>query len=470
MTVALVFVAALLLVGVVLRQTVSLFRWLYIPASVIAGFVGLALIQGGIQLDSESNVNAWVTSLTQTLSSWPGWLIAVVFAGMLLERKQNGGSTRDQVHRVGKQGLMVWIIVLGETAVGLLATWLIVQSFYDVPNSFGMLIETGFAGGHGTAAAMGEVFAHPTVNLEGGKDLGMLMATFGLVYGVVSGIVWINLGVRKGWISKSAKTANDADTNTDVPIGFARIDRETIDPLLLQVIWLTLAFGFGILMQTLVMEFAGVVDGWFAGEVEQEGAEKQLSKRLAFSNIVDFPLFIYTLFGGLFVRKVLERLGQDKRIDNESLNRLTSMSMDVLVVAAIASLNLQAVAAMAVPFSILFVVGAAWTAICLLLISRWLLPKDHWFQLGLINYGMSTGTTATGFVLLRMIDPELKSGAAEDYALAAPISAPFVGGGMITIALPLLLLERTSIAIPALVVTAVVVAMIVVGCRWNRVK
>jgi ESS family glutamate:Na+ symporter len=101
----------------------------------------------------------------------------------------------------------------------------------------------------------------------------------------------------------------------------------------------------------------------------------------------------------------------------------------------------------------------------LLLISRWLLPSEHWFQLGLINYGMSTGTTATGFVLLRMIDPELDSGAAEDYALAAPLSAPFIGGGMITIALPLLVLERINIAIPALVIAGIVSAMIFVGRR-----
>jgi len=144
---------------------------------------------------------------------------------------------------------------------------------------------------------------------------------------------------------------------------------------------------------------------------------------------------------------------------------LTSTAMDILVVAAIATLNLQTVIANLVPFLILFGCGAIWTAVCLLLISRWILPKEHWFQLGLINYGMSTGTTATGFVLLRMVDPELESGAAEDYALAAPLSAPFIGGGMITIALPLLLLERVWIGIPALVVAAIVLGLVLVGRR-----
>ena len=103
-----------------------------------------------------------------------------------------------------------------------------------------------------------------------------------------------------------------------------------------------------------------------------------------------------------------------------------------------------------------------------MVISRWVLPREHWFPLALINYGMSTGTTATGFVLLRVVDPELKTTAASDYALAAPLSAPFIGGGILTIALPLVLLERVSIVWPALVIGAVVLVLVLVGRRMGR--
>ena len=175
MTYALILVALLLLVGVVMREQLPIFRWLFIPASVIAGLVGLAIFQAAdamVNPSSEPGVGGatWFADLSNELSRWPGGLIAVVFAAMLLVRKEQAGGHR--MRRVGQQGLMVWIIVLGETAVGLLVTWLIVQAYFEVPNSFGMLIETGFAGGHGTAAAMGEVFSHPTVNLAAGKDLG----------------------------------------------------------------------------------------------------------------------------------------------------------------------------------------------------------------------------------------------------------------------------------------------------------
>jgi ESS family glutamate:Na+ symporter len=325
------------------------------------------------------------------------------------------------------------------------------------------------------------VFAHPSIALAGGLDLGILMATCGLVYGLISGILWVNVGVRAGWVpnnSSPAASRKDSvdDASNRVPIGFARISGDTLDPLLLQMIWLALAFGIGIGLQSLATWMAGLVESWWSGPARfvdptsSAGAEVQdeLSKRLGLQAMVgSFPLFIYTLFGGLVVRKGLHAVRQEQAIDRESINRLTSSAMDILVVSAIATLNLQAVATLLLPFTALFLAGVIWTALCLLVFSRWLLPREHWFELGLINYGMSTGTTATGFVLLRLVDPELESGAAEDYAMAAPLSSPFVGGGVMTIGLPLLLLERVPIGIASLVLCAVVATMLAVGRRWN---
>jgi ESS family glutamate:Na+ symporter len=488
-------VAGLLLIGVVLRQCCRPLRSFYIPASVVAGFVGLALINAVWFVDTPG-ARHWVQETNGVLSSWPGPLIAVVFAAMMLQAPAGGAHAHDEstARRVGREGLMVWIIVLGQTFVGLLATWLLIQPGNEVPNSFGMLIETGFAGGHGTAAAMGQVFSSEQINFAPGLDLGMLMATCGLVYGVVSGILWINLGARLGWLSHAttrSDAANDSGGLADAsgpteqsvsasepevstqaaerkPIGFETLTSEAIDPLLLQVIWIAVAVAIGAALQWWVLGFAGWLDGWLgaAGGVK-EGAEAELSKRMSASSVMDFPLFIYTMFGGWLVRFGLRGIGQEHRVDAATVQRISSTAMEVLVVAAITSLKLSAVAALIGPFSILFVAGAIWTAICLLVISRWVLPRQHWFELGLINYGMSTGTTATGFVLLRLVDPELKTAAASDYALAAPISAPFVGGGILTIGLPLILLERVSIVWPIVVIGVLVSSLVAIG-KWSN--
>lgn len=473
MIVALIFVALLLLAGVVLRVHLPLLRWLYIPASVIAGAIGLVVLQSLVRVETSlPAVAADAAEMIETLHSWPGWLIAVVFAGLLLERRS--GLRRENVGRALREGLMVWIIVLGQTAVGLLVTWLIIQPFYEVPNSLGMLIETGFAGGHGTAAAMGEVFAHPTIDLESGLALGTLMATAGLVYGVVSGIVWINIGMRAGWTRLAPRESPPLEVNVEIapqpsPLGFEVIDRDVVDPLLLQMVWVALAFGIGLALQAIVGFSAEQMDQhWLATGASDAAATEVEMQMSAVAVIGGFPLFIYTLFGGALVRAILHLFGGAGWIDGTSIQRLTAVAMDVLVVAAISSLDLVGVARLFIPFLALFVAGAVWAAVCLLVISRHVLPRTHWFQLGLINYGMSTGTTATGFVLLRIVDPELRTAAAEDYALAAPLSAPFIGGGMLTIALPLLLLERVPLALSAVVLSAVVAALVAYGAWVAR--
>lgn len=387
---------------------------------------------------------------------------------------------------------MVWIIVLGQTAIGMLVVWLVIQPSYDVPNAAGMLIETGFAGGHGTAAAMGSVFRDRRVGFPEGYDLGVLMATAGLAYGLLSGIVWVNLGIRLRWhepagsVSNSAiaaesagpppqparhrEQAADARTMTDTTLadttmGRPRCRGDNVDPLLLQMLWLGLAVALGGLLQQLTIRFGVALDTWFAWGEAAPGTGEAVG---AAAMIASFPLFIYTLFGGLLVRYGLTLAGGQDRLDGNTISRLVSASMDVLVVTAVATMDLQTVAALWVPFLALFVAGAFWSAVCLLFLGRWILPRDRWFTLGLINYGMSTGTTATGFVLLRLVDPELRSGAGEDYALAAPLSSPFIGGGLLTISLPILFLQRTHAGIAAVTLASVVAVLVAIAVIARR--
>ena len=179
------------------------------------------------------------------------------------------------------------------------------------------------------------------------------------------------------------------------------------------------------------------------------------------------PLFIYTLLGGLLVRKGARALRVDDLIDAASIQRLTGAAMEFLVVAAIASLNLTAVVDLWRPLGILISVAFLWTGFCLLVVGRRLLPREYWFELGIINYGMSTGTTATGFVLARIVDKNLASGAAEDYALAAPLSAPFIGGGILTLMLPTVV-DRVGMGWVAIPLTLALVGLYGVGATLSR--
>jgi len=431
--IALLYVAALLAVGLVLRVKLRVLQVLYIPAAIVAGLLGL--------LASPSLLGLIPADVIAQLKTWPGWLISVVFAGMLLERP--GRPFRDSIHLAARQGIMVWIIVLGEITLGVTLTWLVLGGPWNVPLSFGQLIEAGFAGGHGTAAAMGEVYE--ALGFPEGRDLGFFVATVGLIFGIVSGIVYVNLAVRRGWTRAGdvrIPTITGLESRHEaVPTGVAKTRSEVLDPLLFQVLIVSAAYAVGLGLYTLVSTLVPFV--------------------------AQFPLFIFTLMGGLVVRMGMSALGIADLIDGEGVRRICGLAMELLIVSAIASLDLNAVFALFVPVSLLLLAAFAWVGVCLLVIGRRLLPRRYWFELGILNYGMSTGTTATGLMLLRIIDRDLESGAAEDYALAAPLSAPFIGGGMITFSLPVLLAEIGGGPVVAGLILAMVV-LFLVGARLAR--
>jgi ESS family glutamate:Na+ symporter len=446
----------LLAVGLLMRARLRVVQWIFLPASVVGGLVGLVLIQVSRHIgdDSETEIvdgplTTFVDGVASDLRSWPSLLIAVVFAGLLMETKQSRSGR--VVAGVSLAAMMVWIIVLGEVAVGLAVTWLFILPVHDVPHSFGQLLEAGFAGGHGTAGALGEIFSD-VLDFPAGRDLGFFMATVGLVYGVVSGIIFVNIGLRRGW-TRGGHAELELVSGLEKeprPIAYGRVRSDVLDPLALQLVLVAIAFAIGLALQEVVIQMLGLV---------------LTDETMRF--IERAPLFLFTLIGGWMLHRGLAVIGADGLIDNDSVKRIVAVAMDFLIVAAIASLKLDTLTTYLGPITVLLVAGALWTGICLLLLSPRVLSRSYWFELGILNYGMSTGTTAQGMMLLRIVDRDLESGAAEDYAMAAPFSAPFIGGGIITLSMPLLL-ERVHIGLVVVGLTVVVVTIFVAARGLRR--
>ena len=455
MIIAFLFASGLLLIGLLLRVNFRLLQVLYLPAAIIGGLLGLAILQGGSVAAEHFGVG-WTTDamelVVDQLSAWPGWLIAVVFAGLFLDKPAKPPS--QILCGVARQGNMVWIICLGQVALGLLVTWLIIQPLQlalfdgDVPIYFGQLIEAGFVGGHGTSAALGAVYEK--MGFTEARDMAFFMATVGLIYSVLSGMFFVNLAIHRRWVGGGKVeipilTGLEARRQTSA-LGQTKVNAEVLDPLVFQALILAAAFAMGLGIQELIELGLRTFDPAFA----------------------DLPLFLFTLIGGWIVRDAMRLFGIQDMIDPDTIRRLVAAAMEYLIVAAIASLNLGLVIQSIVPLSILLLVAFAWTAVCLLFIGRRLLPSAYWFELGIVNYGMSTGVTASGLMLLRTIDKDFNSGAAEDYALAAPLSAPFVGGGILTIVAFPAMISRLGVGTTALLLLAVVAGLYWLGLWLAR--
>jgi len=431
-----IVICVLLLIGFVLRSRLSILRRFFIPASVVGGFVGLACVQASRYVEP---LQAIAGTMADQWRSWPGPLIAVVFAGMLLDRPVTNKTTGGGGRRAVSEGIVVWIIILGQIVLGYTVTATLLAPLFGTPLPFGQLLEVSWAGGFGAAAAWGNIYERMD-GLPAARDLAFFFAAAGLLYGTISGIVLVNIAIRMGWThnkrlttaatSESAPQTTSADQEgNSTPAAYARVSPSAIDPLAFQLILLALAFATGALLQWSINLAANGID------------ERQLMSFRARSLVENLPLFLFTLIGGWIVRRLMQAMGVADLIDPLSIRRLTTTAMEVLIVAAVASMRSSALASYGVPSLILMTVGAAWCAITLFWLSRKLLPTDYWLELGAINYGMATATTAQGMVLLRIVDRDRQTGAAADYALAAPMSAPFIGGGVITMMLPAALLH-----------------------------
>lgn len=440
-----------LLIGVILRRAVRWFAIAHIPAALVAGIVALIVVQLN-QIpwfrDASSGFVA-SESIDAIASQWSGWrstLIPIIFAGLLLSGAS--GSAKQNARETAQQTFAAWILILGQLALGLLVTVLFLSPVFKVPIHFGQLLEVSWAGGFGSANAWGEM--HKSLGVyPGAGDLATFFTTCGLLWGVVGGMILVNIALRRGWTSRDAGSIESESEDFAAPRA-VRV-APSLDPLLFQIILLACAFAVGVILQQLLVLIA-------RRTIDNVATVKLLS---------ELPLFVFTLFGGWIVRSFLRTIGRGNIIDEETMHRLTGVALDLLIFVAVATLQLGMIRDNWLPALLLMLLGAAWVMFNVMWISPRILPASCWFELAIMNHGFSTATTAQSMMLLRIVDPELRTDAARIYALAAPLTAMFIGGGLFTLLLPKLLQAGAAWWIIALA-TIVIVVMYAIARGWAR--
>ncbi|MEO1298216.1 MAG: sodium:glutamate symporter, partial [Cyanobacteria bacterium J06636_16] len=150
------------------------------------------------------------------------------------------------------------------------------------------------------------------------------------------------------------------------------------------------------------------------------------------------PLFPMALVGGIVVQVVLERLGLEPLVIQPLMKNIAGVALDVVVVTALASISLQVLGNNIGIFLVLSIFGIAWNLLFFLYYAPRIFP-DYWFEKGIGDLGQSMGVTATGILLLRMVDHRGESGAFESFAYKQLFFEPIVGGGLFTAAAPTLI-------------------------------
>lgn len=412
------WLSLLLLIGKYLRVRFVLLQKLFLPASVIAGFIGLFL---GPYIFGRYVFTVIPQEMMNSWSLYPGRLINVVFACLFL------GFSIPSIKTIWREGgpqlCYGWMVGMGQYMVGVGISVIFLSPVFGVPAFFGCLLEIGFSGGHGTAAGMAEAFNK--LGFAAGSDLGLMSATVGVISAVVFGMIMINMAARRGYtkIIKSPKQLSISEIRGLIPEEKRRQGSiTTISPDALEPFAFHAAFvGVAILI------------GWYMLK-----GIKSLSADMEPDLFQSFPLFPLAMLGGLFIQIFAAKTGLSRYLDRNTFDRILGLALDFLVVSAIASIQLDVFFAYFLPFSILMIVGLSWVIFATWFIAPRMLP-DAWFERSITEYGMQTGVTALGLLLLRVADPHFKTPAAKSFGFKQILYEPMLGGGFITAAAPILI-------------------------------
>lgn len=405
-----ILLSLLLVCGKILRVRIPLLQRLYLPSSVIGGFLGLALLTAFPGLVPD----AWVSAIR----AFPGFLINVIFATLFLgvATPALGKTLRIAFPQLCFGQLLAW----GQYVLGLGLAGFVLVPLFGVPPAFGNLLEIGFQGGHGTVGGMAESFR--AFGWPEGIDLGLTVATVGMIVGVVLGMALVNWAHRRGYVSE-VRAFEDRPLHERRGIhppearpeaGRQTVCCDSVDSLAWHVAVVGLAVGLGWL----------ALEGLRAGEA---ALFPNATRRL----FEGFPLFPLCMIGGVLMQSAVRACGGSLLVDHGQMQRISGAALDYLVLAAVATIKLSVVAANWMPLLALCLAG---TLLSLLLVV-FLAPRlfrEAWFERAIAEFGQSTGVTATGLLLLRTVDPENRTVAAASFGCKQLLHEPFMGGGLWT--------------------------------------
>lgn len=459
---AFVAIGILILVGRFLKQKIKIFQKLYVPESIIAGTVALLLgpgVAGAIAIAlGASPEGYWAggvfpEEMRTVWSQSPGVFINIVFAALFLG--ETIPNPRDIWRKTAPQVAFGQSLAWGQYVLGILVTLLILTPFFQADPIVATLIEISFEGGHGTAAGMAETFNN--LEFADGGDLALGLATVGIVTGVIAGTVLADWGRSRNYLAHSPVpvTTGDAQFQSTAHVENERILQKRanlmrnllVDPLSLNFGFTAIAVMFGWLILQLLRLLENLT--WGRTGFELAGA---------------IPLFPMALVGGIILQLILKRLDLDSLIIRSLQERIAGVALDIVVVTALASISLTVLGANLPVFLILSLVGIVWNIWAFVYLGPRILPV-YWFERGIGDMGQSMGVTATGILLLRMVDPDNQTGAFESFAYKQLFFEPIVGGGLFTAAAPSLIRQFGSI--PILLLTGALLAFWLIFGFWN---
>jgi len=384
-----------LLLANMLKRSIPILRVSLIPASVLGGMILIVIAGiyklitgGGVMFDSKFFGGNGTTLLEIiTYHALALGFIASTF------KSSDGQLSRQRTIEIFNTGVTTVSTYLLQAVLGFGITMIaamIMEGFFPAA---GVLLPFGFGQGTGQALNYGGIYENQ-FGFAGGKSFGLTIAALGFLSASIGGVLHLNLLRRKGlirtgWKAEVAISSEQIQGENEIPMQES-MDKMTVQVALVVVAYM-LAYGLMCGLGMLLPGMKSVIFGF------------------------NFLLGVLT---ATVVRTVMNVLRRRNIIHREYINeflmtRTSNFFFDIMVVAGIAAIRLGVLEQYWGIMLILGIVGLVITYAYNYLVAKTLFPEYTQEQF-LMMYGMLTGTASTGIILLREIDSEFKTPAADN--------------------------------------------------------
>ena len=384
-----------LMIGNILRRKVAFLRKGQVPSALLGGF--LLLITNVIF--KRFGYNIINNQIMQVVTYH---CLAIGFAAMSLKSEKSNHKTNPT--QVVEYGALQGGTYMLQAMVGLGITLLL---FFITRNgskviSFigGLLLPLGFGQGPGNAMSWDINFTNtPAAQFDGNGSFGLSLASIGFVVASVLGVVYINIYKKRGTLHvRKGITVDEAIFYTgserqEIP------DNESVDKFSLQMGFVVLAyaisFGFMVLL----------------GSISN------------FTNSIAWGFnFLWASLAAMLIKFVVKHLHRTdlmtrQYINNYQMDRISGFAFDLMIVAGVTAIRIDDIKNYILPIIIVTIAGALVTYIYIRKVAKECF-KGFEHEFFLMSFGTMTGTASNGMIMMKEIDPGLKTPTSSLYILS----------------------------------------------------
>ena len=424
-----------LLIANIMKRRIKFLRYSLIPTSVLGGIVLLVIaeIVGAFTKVPFFDTNFFGGKGYATLEIITYHTLALGFIASTFKAAK-GKLGKKRTTEIFNTGVTTVSTYLLQAIVGFAITMLATLVIKDFFSAAGVLLPFGFGQGTGQAMNYGNIY-ETEYGFVGGKNFGLTIAALGFLSASIGGVVHLNILKKQGKITLQGEEKVETDLGpiqgeNEIPMN-GSMDKTTVQIAFVAVAYM-ITFG---LMQGLGALLPGMK-----------------------SVIFGFNFLLGTLSATL-VKSVMNFLNKKKIVKREYLNdflmtRVSNFFFDIMVVAGVAAIRLSILENYWGIILILGVVGLFITYFYNRLVAVKLF-KEYQEEQFLTMYGMLTGTASTGIILLREIDNDFKTPAADNMV--------YQNFPAIVFGFPMMLLATLAPQKPALTMVILVVFFIVMN-------